>query len=194
MPNLKRSAALVGAAVAVAVLAACTPAPSPVGTSAGSARSVPQGAVSPGEAEMIANDPFIAEQPREGACADLQGLASGSAVGGYGIIEMRDLGPAPHATGEATLNDDGTPAAYVVADGDTVFAIARRFCIDHTPYLEWINSARRSDSWQWAKGDGDFAIYPGDTLNLDPHMITSVGDERGVVYDHTPDFNIPPQR
>lgn len=197
MHLVKRTAALLAAAAAVAALAACSVPPfesfnaDAVGTlSQDTTNSSPQAADDPGASPTAT----VGAQTANDACAGLQGIAAGSSVGGYSIIEMQDTGAAPHATGEAIGNDDGTLAAYVVADGDTVHAIARRFCVDYTPYLEWINSARRSDSWQWAKGDGSFPIYPGDTLNLDAHTITSVGDENGVVYDHTPDFNIPPQR
>ena len=93
------------------------------------------------------------------------------------------------------MNDDGSPAAYVVAAGDTLYGISERFCLQYPQYLEWINSVRRNGGWDWTMiDDGPFEIYPGDTLNLDAHTITTVGDERGVVYSHQPNFYIPPQR
>ncbi|MDN3309315.1 LysM domain-containing protein [Microbacterium oryzae] len=107
----------------------------------------------------------------------------------------KDLGPVDGGTGDVILNAEGEPAAYVVAEGDTTYAIAERFCFGTAAYLEEINSIRRNGAWApMSDEDGTFVIFPGDTLNLDPYTIASVGDEQGVVYDHTPDFHIPPQR
>jgi hypothetical protein len=89
-----------------------------------------------------------------------------------------------YATGEAILAD-GVPVAYKVAPGDVFSLVAARLCIGEQ-WLHWVNSVRR---------DSD-ELFAGDTLNLDPHTITSVGDQNGVVYDNRlPDgFVIPPQR
>ncbi len=116
-------------------------------------------------------------------------------VSGYALPQLRDTGPTAYAEGEAVMNADGTPAAYVVAEGDTLYAISERFCLQFPLYLEWINSVRRNGSWDWSTPEeGPFEIFPGDTLNLDAHTITSVGDEQAVVYSHQPNFYIPPQR
>lgn len=116
-------------------------------------------------------------------------------VAGYAIPELRDLGPTEHASGRVVRDDDGRLAAYVVAAGDTLYAISDRFCVGSISYLGWINSVRRNgaSSWEANKQEGEFEIYPGDTLNLDAHTVTSVGDEQGVVYEHRPDFYLPPQ-
>ncbi|MCB1274037.1 MAG: hypothetical protein KDB25_06545 [Leucobacter sp.] len=117
-------------------------------------------------------------------------------VAGYAIPELRDLGPAEYASGKVVLNERGDPQAYVVAAGDTLYGISERFCIGNVSYLGWVNAVRRNGAWAWDsnKQEGEFEIYPGDTLNLDAHTITSIGDEQGVVYAHTPEFYIPPQR
>lgn len=106
---------------------------------------------------------------------------------------MRDLGTMDGASGEVALNDDGSLASYVVAPGDTAYAIQQRFCMDGIMF-EALNAVRRAPGWL---SGGDFpatALYAGDTLNLDPHTITSVGDENGEVYENTPTFAIPEQR
>lgn len=73
-------------------------------------------------------------------------------------------------------------------------AIAARFCIDHYPYLEWINAVRRgSTGTLFDIGTGSMTLYAGDTINLDPHTITTVGDENGAVRQNPIDFHIPAQ-
>lgn len=106
-------------------------------------------------------------------------------VYGYGVPVVKDQGPSEHARGEAILGGDNVPVAYPVVEGDTAYAIAQRFCIGYVPYLGWINSVRRN---------GVDELYAGDTINLDRNMITTVGDENGVVFDNDPSFHIPPQR
>ncbi|WP_158864503.1 LysM peptidoglycan-binding domain-containing protein [Leifsonia sp. AG29] len=76
--------------------------------------------------------------------------------------------------------------AYTVAPGDIWEFIAKRFDVG-TAYLTAINAVRREDVTQ---------VYVGDTINLDPATITSVGDENGVVYHHLdrlPDPHVPQQ-
>jgi hypothetical protein len=91
-----------------------------------------------------------------------------------------DVGAVPHdggvtalASGEAILNGEGIPVAYHVASGDVFSTIAARFCLSED-WLLLINHAHRASD----------ALYAGDTLNLDPHTIFSVGDQNGVV-SHT---------
>ncbi|PWD49532.1 hypothetical protein C8046_01170 [Serinibacter arcticus] len=116
-------------------------------------------------------------------------------VHGYWYSELRDLGPRPQATGEATVDDAGLPVAYRAAEGDVLAAVAERFCIDHYPYLEWINAIRRgSASSMHDLGQGAMPLYAGDTINLDPFTIATVGDENGRVRANEIDFHIPPQR
>lgn len=136
---------------------------------------------------------------RNGAgCEGMPGLEpraddSPEGIGGYWYSELRDIGPIEHATGVVTLRDDGQPASYVAAEGDTMFAIAKRFCIDYPGYLGQLNGIRR--------GDGNanlFALQPdlwaGDTINLDPSTIATVGDQAGHVFEHTLDYRVPEQR
>ncbi|WP_418605774.1 hypothetical protein [Georgenia sp. SUBG003] len=87
-----------------------------------------------------------------------------------------DGGPREFATGPAILDDGGTPVAYTVAAGDVGAFIAERFCVNLS-YLNAINGVRRN---------GATNLHPGDTLNLDPHTILSVGDEQGVVLQNRP--------
>ncbi|WP_271178291.1 LysM peptidoglycan-binding domain-containing protein [Leifsonia poae] len=72
------------------------------------------------------------------------------------------------------LNSKGEPAAYVVAPGDIWEFIAKRFDVG-TAYLTSINAVRR---------DSPMLVYVGDTVNLDPATITTVGDQNGVVFHH----------
>ncbi|MEE6297252.1 hypothetical protein [Georgenia wangjunii] len=114
-------------------------------------------------------------------------------VFGYWYSSLRDVGPINRATGEAIYNDDGQPVAYVAATGDTMHAIAARFCIDHNPYLEWINAIRRGEGTSMLDPAGSMPLYAGDTINLDPYTIATVGDENGMVRDNAIAFHIPPQ-
>ncbi|MGC0252302.1 hypothetical protein [Pseudactinotalea sp. Z1748] len=113
-------------------------------------------------------------------------------VHGYWYSELRDVNPIDGARGEAIHDEHDQPVAYVAAPGDTMSAIAARFCIDHYPYLEWINAIRRGEGTS-ITDTGSMPVYAGDTLNLDPYTIATVGDENGVVRDNAIDFHIPPQ-
>jgi hypothetical protein len=106
-------------------------------------------------------------------------------LGGRTLAVPLDRGLFATASGEATLNGDGVPVAYVAAPGDVFSTIAARFCLSED-WLLLLNHARRDN-------DG---LYAGDTLNLDPHTIFSVGDQNGVVSHNTfpDDFTLPPQR
>lgn len=106
---------------------------------------------------------------------------------------MRDLGATENAAGEVTFDDEGALASYVVAPGDAVDAIQQRFCMDSIMF-EALNAVRRAPGWLSGGAGSSLAIYAGDTLNLSPYTITSVGDENGTVYDNQPTFRIPEQR
>ncbi|MGC5077878.1 hypothetical protein [Agrococcus sp. DT81.2] len=211
---VRHATALAAAAVSVAVLAACTstaadssvseatsttpplsvaasttPAPSATGITG---TDVPEGyyVVDEGRAAVLGRS-------GEG-CEGLPGLEprsdeSDEGIGGYWYSELRDIGPIDQATGEVTTDADGRPVAYVAAEGDTMYAIAQRFCIDYPGYLGQLNGIRR--------GDGSahlFALQPdlwaGDTINLDPYAIATVGDQNGQVFEHAIDYRIPEQR
>lgn len=113
-------------------------------------------------------------------------------VVGYWYSELRDVGSIAGATGTVILREDGQPAAYIVADGDNLSSIARRFCIDHYPYLEWINAIRRGSGTSLTRASS-MTVFAGDTINLDAHTIATVGDENGRVHNNAIDFHIPPQ-
>lgn len=67
-----------------------------------------------------------------------------------------------------------TPAASV-SPTVTPAPVATPATCQGWAYLTSINAVRR-----------DFAsiVYVGDTINLDPATITTVGDQDGIVYDH----------
>ncbi|MFJ4037107.1 LysM peptidoglycan-binding domain-containing protein [Microbacterium sp. NPDC090007] len=106
-------------------------------------------------------------------------------LGGRTLTIPHDRGLFDTATGEATVDASGVPVAYVAAPGDVFSTIAARFCLSED-LLQILNHARRDNN----------ALYAGDTLNLDPHTIFTVGDQNGVVSDNEfPDwFTLPPQR
>lgn len=103
-----------------------------------------------------------------------------------------DSGPRAGATGQALLDSDGTPVAYVVAVDDIPEFISDRFCIG-LAYLNSVNGPRRG---------GAIVLYAGDILNFDAETVTTVGDINGEVEDyptlpdplppqHAPEFNLP---
>ncbi|MCE7481908.1 hypothetical protein [Microbacterium profundi] len=107
---------------------------------------------------------------------------------------LGDSGPRAQAQGESVLNENGEPVAYVAAEGDTINGIAQRFCVGANPtYLEMLNSIRRTGLYS-SEGQQRAVVYAGDTINLNPYTIASVGDEAGAVHDFSPSFTIPPQR
>ncbi|MGO1674164.1 MAG: hypothetical protein ACTHXV_09350 [Canibacter sp.] len=143
------------------------------------------------EAETAAEKPDL--------CAGIKGVEGvhgypEDRVGGYIQYEMRDIGSIEYATGETVVDDEGQPAAYIVAEGDALHGIADRFCTEAF-YVEMLNSIRRTSSYTGTPGfSGVFQLYPGDTINLNRFTIATVGDENGVVYDYTLDIPIPPQQ
>ena len=83
-----------------------------------------------------------------------------------------DKGEVSGATGTTSFNPDGSPASYVVAPDDMYDGILERFGIASDYCFIYLNSVRRHNN---------FTFYAGDTLNLDPHTILTVGDENGEV-------------
>jgi LysM repeat protein len=104
-------------------------------------------------------------------------------VQGWALQIPVDSGQQEYAVGTATVNSEGVPVSYTVGAGDLAEYVAERFCIN-TAYLFAINTVRR----------GGVTLYVGDTLNLDAHTITSVGDQNGVVNDYPVPTPIPPQQ
>lgn len=107
-----------------------------------------------------------------------------SSLGGQRLRIPTDQGPREHANGEAVADDAGRPVAYVVAPDDVWTVVAERFCL-HVDYINALNQVRRNSA---------FTLYAGDTLNLSPYTVTSVGSENGKVYDNTPPDSMPDQK
>ncbi len=106
--------------------------------------------------------------------------------------DMEDLGPSENANGAIARTDDGVLASYTVAAGDTYDAIAERVCTS-VYGLTALNAVRRGGVYASDDLGSRSTLYAGDTLNLNPFTIASVGDQNGVVHEHTPSFILPPQ-
>lgn len=212
MPTLQRATGLAAAIVTVVAVAGCssnaaepaaTPASTVASTPTAPAPSTPAAtgidAADLPDGYYVVDGGMAAVPERNGTgCEGMPGLEprpneSPEGIGGYWYSELRDLGPIDFATGEVTLRDDGQPAFYVAAEGDTMYAIAQRFCIDYAGYLGQLNGIRRGD------GNADLfelqsLLYAGDTINLDPYTIATVGDQGGQVFQHAIGYRIPEQR
>lgn len=108
---------------------------------------------------------------------------------------MHDFGAREGATGTAQYADDGSLTSYEVASGDYNDAILDRFCVGFY-YLDALNSVRRGGA---SSVHPTRQVYPpdlhvGDTLNLSPYTITTVGDVNGEVFAYETSFTLPPQR
>lgn len=125
----------------------------------------------------------------------------GDSLGGFPIVPLQDTGARPGAQGDAAADDEGVPASYTVAAGDNEDAIAERFCATRD-YLVLLNSIRRNTSTvetdiPWPQAGSRITmmdLYEGDTLNLNPYTISSVGDQNGQAYANNPDIPMPPQQ
>lgn len=187
----RRTVALIGMGILAVTLSGCTaPPPSEMQAVPPSAKATASPAA-PTPAAPSSPVPSSAPAVDTGPCAGsatarpVTDPAEPEQLGGKTLTYPIDRGLFETASGEAVLNADGTPVAYRVAPGDAFSTIAARFCVSED-WLQIVNHARR---------DND-ALYAGDTLNLDPHTIYSVGDQNGVVADNAfPDwFTLPPQR
>ncbi|NRG42001.1 hypothetical protein HRK28_13885 [Rathayibacter sp. VKM Ac-2835] len=110
--------------------------------------------------------------------------ADGS-IGDVDLEVVRDRGTREGAAGTVRTATAGTPAAYVVAAGDNPARIADRFCVS-PDYLDALNSVRRD-------GVTLTSLYGGDTLNLDPSTVLTVGDQNGRVLDNAEPEPLPAQ-
>ncbi|MDN3311780.1 hypothetical protein QWJ90_12655 [Microbacterium oryzae] len=108
-------------------------------------------------------------------------------ISGYWVSDWKDTGPRPGAMGEVIAGFDGRPGAYIVAPGDLRADVGARFCFEDGFWLEKLNQVRRTQG-------RTIYLYAGDTLNLNPYTVTSVGDENGVVQSNEPLDHLPPQR
>lgn len=114
-------------------------------------------------------------------------------LGGLEPFVLIDSGPRPGANGETRLDGNGDPAAYVVAPGDSLAAIADRFCLGNNPeVIEWLNMVRWDTSYATG-GEHPMQPQPGDVVNLNPRTIATVGQGGPEVRNHEPFFPIPKQ-
>lgn len=203
-----RTERLVAPALVLAIaLAGCTPETSSsspsgspgsaAGASTGPSASAPTGAGTP-RASTGAGTPRASTEadgstspaPTVSACSPLELYEPWSPatpiVATLGSSRMRipfDQGPVEHASGDAVLDDAGRPVAYLVAPDDVWTVVAERFCL-HVDYINALNQVRRN---------GAATLFAGDTLNLDPYTVTSVGSENGTVFENDPPHPMPPQ-
>jgi hypothetical protein len=106
-------------------------------------------------------------------------------VGQYPVEIPVDNGPGNYARGTVTLDATGHPASYLVAKGDVIDYVARRFGFSSFGYLNTINQVRR--------GGYPWSLYAGDTLNLSASTILKVGTSDGKVLNGPPPNPLPPQ-
>ncbi len=110
-------------------------------------------------------------------------------------VRMHDYGAREGATGTAQYAEDGSPASYEVASGDYEDAILDRFCVGYY-YLDALNAVRRGGVSSVGTAHQVYFANPhvGDTLNLSPYTITTVGDVNGEVFAYETSFVLPLQR
>lgn len=210
-----RTSPLVGATILLTAILAvgCTGTTDP----GASSPVTPSPTITEGDGSTTAPKPgdelefFLGARFNDGSCswARLGGITDEHSladhprrVGTSLIVVPDDGGPTIFASGSVRVDDAGVPVAYVVAKGDTPFAVAARFCMSRDQ-LSLLNMVRRTTSFSsWVDGDPPdpgtwqewIELFAGDTINLDPATITSVGDQNGRVYAHDPGFYLPPQK
>lgn len=108
---------------------------------------------------------------------------------------MADFGARAGAEGTVSYAEDGTLASYLVAPGDSKDAIRDRLCVGHYSF-EALNAVRRGSLHSVEPTNQAYLtpLYAGDTLNLSPYTITSVGDVNGEVHSYETVLILPPQR
>ncbi|PPG60772.1 hypothetical protein C5C95_13225 [Rathayibacter sp. AY1B7] len=178
---------LVIALSAVVLLAGCTaeatsPAAPPAEPTASTAPPAAGAESTPRPVPSVSTTPAPVEDV-SGECV-VQALDEGT-LDGVDLERVRDRGTRVGATGTASTASDGAPASYLVAAGDISERIADRFCIS-SDYLSALNSVRRD-------GVDIDSLYGGDTLNLRPTTVLSVGDQNGRVLDNAEPDDLPAQ-
>lgn len=129
-------------------------------------------------------DEFAGWQPVEYTEGTLNGLVP---------VFLVDSGPIRGANGQTNLDGSSRPASYVVAEGDTLGAIAERFCTGMNPeVIEWLNVIRWDTGYS-SGGNTPMRPQPGDVINLNPHTIATVGAARGAPRAYHAPFTIPGQ-
>src|SRR6218665_3585290 len=147
--NSRLIVAFAGLAMAGGFLAGCTV-------------STPSSTVAPTASPPASNPPD--------PTASLSPTPSGDEmVGAFPLGNPVDAGARRYAEGDVEVDAAGTPIAYEGASGDIIDFVAERFGVAGT-YLVTINQVRRGYTGN---------LYAGDTLNLDPHTIPSVGSING---------------
>ena len=97
-----------------------------------------------------------------------------------------DHGPRKYATGTVTNDVLGRPLSYTVAPEDVIDYVQERLGFGYDGhYLVTINQVRRGDT---------ATLYVGDTLNLSPFHVTSIGNINGRVLDEKAPKPLPPQQ
>lgn len=183
----QRVGTTIGIGILAVMLSACTAPPGPLIDAARPSSAAP----TPVDSTPSPVKPSASPVADPGPCGTVQPVvpidnpAEPEQLGGKTLPVVHDRGWFETAAGETVVDATGAPVAYRVAPGDVFSTIAARFCVSEST-LQVLNHARR---------DND-ALYAGDTLNLDPHTIFSVGDQNGVVSENSfPDwFTLPPQR
>ncbi len=108
---------------------------------------------------------------------------------------MADCGPREGAEGTVNYAEDGTLPSYLVAPGDSKSAIRDRLCVGDYSF-EALNAVRRGSLYSVEPTNQAYVtpLYAGDTLNLSPYTIASVGDVNGEVHSYETVLILPPQR
>jgi hypothetical protein len=129
--------------------------------------------------------PSVASIPTQPPAPHKNATIADGNVGSYQVEIPVDNGPGNYAHGTVTLDATGRPASYLVARGDVIDYIARRFGFSSFDYLNTINQVRR--------GGYPWTLYAGDTLNLSANTILTVGTSNGKVLNGPPPNPLPPQ-
>lgn len=162
MRAIPRTAVLATTVAIAAALAACAPpGPSPEPSATATAATEPSAAPTPAPS---GDDPTAQQQastptPTPDLSVDEAGLWRGMTAhcesverlmqvddhpqplvnGRYAPVVLHDSGPRDGARGEVLTRMDGSPDAYLVAEGDDPVSIGQRFCAPHPDYIAWLS-------------------------------------------------------
>lgn len=158
----------------------------PTATSSPEAESGTEAAPRPVPTATVTPAPVTEPVAATGECEiNYVDAADAGTLGDVDIEVVRDRGSREGAAGAVTTASDGTPASYLVAAGDISERIADRFCVS-SDYLDALNSVRRD-------GVTIDSLFGGDTINLSPSTVLSVGDQNGRVLDNPEPDPLPAQ-
>jgi len=173
--------AALAAAVGTAILGGCTNTQAPMPTLTPTASSPSTSGITPSPTPTVIPD-NAGDVSEPMSCTPVRADDKPKISGGRQQIAV-DSGPRTGATGQALLDPEGTPVAYVVAADDIPDFISDRFCVG-LAYLNNVNGPRRG---------GAMELYAGDILNFDAETLTTVGDINGDVKDYSLPAPLPPQ-